>query len=100
MSELEKLMEDLIQNTQEVSNIQFNKRDLDITNYLSHLPTSKVLVRRADPKECNLFVTSSDKNQTTLNADLVKEINTIKQTKQKPNVEHLLALASSLTKFK
>ncbi|CAO3630522.1 unnamed protein product [Cunninghamella echinulata] len=99
MSELEKLMENLIQNTQEVSNIQYNKRNLDITNHLSHLPTSKTLVRKANPRECNLFVTSSDKNQTSFHAKLIKEINAVKQSKSTSSVEHLLALASSLTKF-
>jgi hypothetical protein len=57
-SELEQLMDQILETTQQLAKQHFIKRNQNVTNHLSRLPTDHTLQRDATPAEAKLFTTS------------------------------------------
>ncbi|ORZ10229.1 hypothetical protein BCR42DRAFT_114622 [Absidia repens] len=99
MPTLENLMEDILQNTNQLARHEFIKRNQDVTNHLSHLPTTYPLQREAQPKETRLFAISSGEAQARFHADLIKEMQDIRNATSRKDADRLLSLANALNKM-
>ncbi|KAI8074815.1 hypothetical protein BC940DRAFT_329349 [Gongronella butleri] len=96
---LDQVLADLVDVTQQIANTSFLKRSDDVTNYLSHLPTRRPLLRAADDRECNMFAVSSAHDQTRFHASLMQELQAIRHATSRPDAERLLSLAHAINKI-